>query len=539
MPRDRPCAASAPNQELADEHFAMTSHFFRRVKHCLVVLLLAVSIGCGQSEDQGVLRDDAAASPATQTEPSVSTSTTVSTPEAPDLKYPVPQGSAADLAGFLSEMAVRDARGNTPDEANADLAEIMKSRIWAAERILSIADADALYRLMASEAKLESLRTLALSGQGEQSEFASFAGELSKSTDVAVAQVGRIGQLQHTLDEVRALGVVDTATLLASIREIIDKVNRREHPDLRVLYALSETSHVLKEVDELDTAIEVLQIGAELLLESKGDSQTTLDITNRFARDLEAVGRIEASKALLDFLQARFGDHADPALRTTALAFIQSTRQRWSQIGQPLTVQGDTVEGNAFDAKSLENKVVLLQFWTTFSPSTNARFVELQKLYRRFHNGGFEIVGVCLDEDDAAITAYLTSNQIPWPIIHNRESSSRGSSDPNAQRYGIEVAVTPYSFLADATGSIVDLNPTSDELRDAIPTMLPASEISNGQPDTPNESARPETAEGEPAAANARESEIKTEQQDERTEGQDAKYPKNDGSRRTAESRFG
>lgn len=425
------------------------------------VLLAAVSwLGCGKSTDK--------TTPEASTTAAVERSNLPPAPpveRAPVLKYPVPDGNAMELANFLSEMAQRDAKGNDPTETNVDLAEIMKSRIYAAEKILKMADADPLFRLMASESKLESLRTLGLTGQGEPESFGAFADTLVQAEDPAIAKVGRIGKLQQSLDDISTLGVVDTDALMKSVQDISKQADQDEHPDLRVLYVLSQTSQVLQEVDEVGTAAEVLKIGTDLLSTPNGDTETTLNVSKRFVTELEGVGQIDAAKDLLGVISEKYAAHSDAGLQQSASEFIANTEKRLQQIGKPLEIAGSVVDGKDFDADTVKERIVLLQFWTSSSPLTDVRFTDLQKIYRRHHEKGLEIIGICLDPDESSVNDYLAGNKLPWPTIHN-------GGQPIADKYGIDSTTAPYSILADDSGMIVQLNPTSDQLKNSVSELL-------------------------------------------------------------------
>ncbi len=378
----------------------------------------------------------------------------------PELRYPIPDGSPAELASFLTEMAVRDPVGDTPDETTTDLAEIMNTRRYAADRIFQMPDVDPVFQLMASEAKLESLRTLSLIGRGTEGDFEKFADQLIESDDVAIAQVGRIGKLQRTLDEVHALGAVDTEQLLSSVREIASYVDRDDHPDLRALYALSEASNLLRQIDEAETAITVINLGADLLADTTGDTESALDILTRYAGELELVGQIDKAETLLEVVEKNFGSHADEALQATATAVVDQARRRLAMTGQPLEILAG--EESDFENESIDRKIVLMQFWSASNSLTDARFKELKKLYRRYHENGLAVVGVCLD-DASTMNAYLDDKDIPWPNI-----CDGGAEEGNAGKFGIDASLTPYAVLADATGRIVLLNPPTDLLRKSV-----------------------------------------------------------------------
>ncbi len=428
-------------------------------------LFVASMLGCGESSDSPSI------SPVDESPPPAVVDVTQQAQE-PELKYAVPHGSAEDLAAFLSEMAQRTPTGKTPEDETQDLAEIMTSRVCAADRILAMPDAESIFRIVACEAKLESLRVLTLVGQPKAAEFSNFAKELLGSDDPAMAQLGRIGTLQQQLDEARTLGTAAAEAILASVDEIVARGANSDsgHPDLRVLYAISETSEVLQQIDELDAAAAALGRGAKLLADPPATA-SLLSITARFAGELEAIGQIDAAKSLYEVLREKFSAHEDPDLRETAGQVLRLADRRFGQLGQPLQIAGATVDGEAFDESGIQDKVVVVQFWSTTDPASESRLTALRKLHSRYHEQGLEVIGICLDEDDTDLDTYLASQEIAWTTIRNAAANQRGLADPNAVKYGI-VAV-PYTLLADPSGTVVALNPNPDQLRAQIEALLP------------------------------------------------------------------
>ncbi|GHS93384.1 hypothetical protein FACS1894203_5890 [Bacteroidia bacterium] len=74
------------------------------------------------------------------------------------------------------------------------------------------------------------------------------------------------------------------------------------------------------------------------------------------------------------------------------------------------------------------------------------------KIYQKYKNKGFEIVGVSLDNEKTAWENATKKHQITWPQFSNLQ----GWADEAAQAYGINSI--PATFLIGKDGVIIEKN---------------------------------------------------------------------------------
>src|SRR5205085_6300170 len=74
---------------------------------------------------------------------------------------------------------------------------------------------------------------------------------------------------------------------------------------------------------------------------------------------LEASGRYETAQTCLSEIEKAFQSVSEPALVEAVARTIAGARKRLSLIGQPLVVEGVTIDGKPFDWTSYQGKVVL------------------------------------------------------------------------------------------------------------------------------------------------------------------------------------
>jgi thiol-disulfide isomerase/thioredoxin len=68
------------------------------------------------------------------------------------------------------------------------------------------------------------------------------------------------------------------------------------------------------------------------------------------------------------------------------------------------------------DLKSLQGKVVLVDFWATWCGPCLAEVPNMMTQYEKYHDKGFEIIAYSCDEDAQALLRFLIKEKPPWVI---------------------------------------------------------------------------------------------------------------------------
>ena len=152
------------------------------------------------------------------------------------------------------------------------------------------------------------------------------------------------------------------------------------------------------------------------------------------------------SEALLKKI-VQTGDERLSAKAETMIHVVRSQRE-------PLALAFKALDGSAVDLAALRGKVVLLDFWATWCPPCRAATPSIVAAYQQFHDQGFEIVGISLDDDKARLLAYQREHGMTWP----QHFDGGGWNNKYAQRFGIHAI--PAMWLVDQKGRIVDIEST-------------------------------------------------------------------------------
>ena len=190
-----------------------------------------------------------------------------------------------------------------------------------------------------------------------------------------------------------------------------------------------------------------------------------LDIAVAFAEGLESIGNGRAAAIAYEAFGQVLTENNDTLIAELGELMLGAAR-RLSAIGQPIQVQGTTLEGRPFDWNLYRGKVVLIDFWATWCGPCRAEMPQLVQLYNAYHDRGFEVVSISMDDDRAALDEYLKGNPLPWTTLF--EPGER--ENPTARYYGI--SELPSTMLVDQQGRVVSVMARGDELSKLLKQML-------------------------------------------------------------------
>lgn len=116
-------------------------------------------------------------------------------------------------------------------------------------------------------------------------------------------------------------------------------------------------------------------------------------------------------------------------------------------------------EGNIRKLSDLRGKVVLIDFWASWCGPCRAELPNVVRLYKKYHEQGFEIYSVSLDKDRNAWLQAIQNTGQEWP---NHVSDLQGWTSSGGKTYG--VSSIPYTVLVDRRGRVIAKKLRGEEL---------------------------------------------------------------------------
>lgn len=159
----------------------------------------------------------------------------------------------------------------------------------------------------------------------------------------------------------------------------------------------------------------------------------------------------EADALFVDSMVAVFNKHIPESKYVRLL----NERVQRNAIAVGATAPGITLpqpDGTAFSLSSLRGRIVLLDFWASWCRPCREENPNTVRLYERFKDDGFEILGISLDESKAQWIKAIEADQLPWRNV----SDLKGVNSEVVQAY--QVQAIPMTVLLDEEGRIIALN---------------------------------------------------------------------------------
>ncbi len=179
---------------------------------------------------------------------------------------------------------------------------------------------------------------------------------------------------------------------------------------------------------------------------------------------INSIDDAEARGGLFDKFGELFAKSSDREMQSYAKRILKKPGADTSElVGETLEIEGTSVDGFPFDWTAYRGKVVLVDFWATWCGPCIAEMPNVKKAYEKYHEKGFEVVGISLDRDVDALKTYLAENQIPWTNLYD-------DGHPMAKKYGVNAI--PFPVLVDQEGKVITTQARGAVLEQELEKLL-------------------------------------------------------------------
>ncbi|SFS49639.1 thiol-disulfide oxidoreductase ResA [Marininema halotolerans] len=105
-----------------------------------------------------------------------------------------------------------------------------------------------------------------------------------------------------------------------------------------------------------------------------------------------------------------------------------------------------TLDGKKLTLDDFHGKPVLLNFWASWCKPCEAEMPAIQKVYEKYKDQGFQVVGVNIAETEVAVSGFTRELAITFPVVLDRDRVV-------TKRY--DVGRLPATYLIDRNGKII------------------------------------------------------------------------------------
>ena len=159
--------------------------------------------------------------------------------------------------------------------------------------------------------------------------------------------------------------------------------------------------------------------------------------------------------------------------KTAKIWQVEGIHRHRQQAGPPvpsgpkaIDFQVKDLNGNPLSLRKYRGKVVLLDFWATWCGPCLTEMPNVKRIYQKYKNQNFQIIGISLDTNGSSLSSYLKREGITWPQFFD----GTGWKNSIAQKYGINSI--PRMYLIDGNGIIRKENVRGHALEVAVDELV-------------------------------------------------------------------
>lgn len=151
---------------------------------------------------------------------------------------------------------------------------------------------------------------------------------------------------------------------------------------------------------------------------------------------------------------------------TPAAMKAKGATVRLDSVGRTIVLSGKSVTGENIQLADYRGKIVLIHYWATWSERCKMDMTTLKQLVAKY-GPQFTALGISVDTDPKAVTAFLADDKPSWPQIH--EKGGMDSSPANQ----LGILMVPTMLLVDQEGKVVSRSIAAADVEAELKKLLP------------------------------------------------------------------
>jgi len=200
-------------------------------------------------------------------------------------------------------------------------------------------------------------------------------------------------------------------------------------------------------------------------------NQMQLELAHEGGQLFIMAGANDLARQVYTALQNAAEKSSDTQIAQPALEIAHAGLTRLNLLNSSPSIEGELFGGGQLDWSQYHGKVVLIDFWATWCPHCVEELPDVKQIYEKFHDQGFDVVGISLDDDKKALADFLDKKQLPWVTLFNEDPTKQGwEGAAMTKQFAIEEL--PTMMLVDRSGKIVSISARGESLPQQVEKLL-------------------------------------------------------------------